>query len=249
MQNSASLSPTVPKYGRPAFTLIELLVVIAIIAILAAILFPVFARARENARRASCLSNMKQIGLGIMQYTQDYDEFLPQGIQAPAYTVRWSDLIQPYVKSRQLFRCPSDNTTGRLSYGVNRNFMGGAALSIVQIPEVATTAFVCDAAQMNSTIIGVNDPTKWSDDSYVNSAVNGGSTDWQWTPPTNVDNTQTYYGVNGSDPLRRPVPRHFDGLSVNYADGHAKWVRIDKFLGPLPTGWPYGSPNNSWDDK
>src|SRR5687768_17278661 len=85
------------------FTLIELLVVIAIIALLAAILFPVFARARENARRTSCLSNMKQIGLGVMQYTQDYDEELPPSRNTVSGKVRpWHFLVQPYVKSTQL---------------------------------------------------------------------------------------------------------------------------------------------------
>ena len=100
------------KSRKSAFTLIELLVVIAIIAILAAILFPVFARARENARKASCMSNMKQIGLGIMQYTQDYDERFPQryygdaGNRQQANT--WRRNIFPYVKSTQLFSCPSN---------------------------------------------------------------------------------------------------------------------------------------------
>ncbi|RYX84717.1 DUF1559 domain-containing protein [bacterium] len=105
-----------------AFTLIELLVVIAIIAILAAILFPVFARARENARRASCQSNLKQIGLGILQYSQDYDERLPSGELYTGYTgpvniggvnygyPSWHLLIQPYVKSIQLFKCPSNTS-------------------------------------------------------------------------------------------------------------------------------------------
>jgi len=96
------------------FTLIELLVVIAIIAILAAILFPAFARARENARRASCQSNLKQIGLGVMQYTQDYDEKLPFVQMGPAvtgsfvkdYTI-WADVFLPYLKSTQIFVCPS----------------------------------------------------------------------------------------------------------------------------------------------
>ena len=97
---------------KRGFTLIELLVVIAIIAILAAILFPAFARARENARRASCQSNLKQIGLGILQYTQDYDEKYP--IQETVVTTdeqtRWAYAIQPYVKSEQLFQCPSEST-------------------------------------------------------------------------------------------------------------------------------------------
>jgi prepilin-type N-terminal cleavage/methylation domain-containing protein len=91
------------------FTLIELLVVIGIIAILASILFPVFARARENARRASCQSNLKQIGLGIMQYTQDYDERFPNA--GSAYDLpgpvdaTWDLVIQPYVKSTSPGSC------------------------------------------------------------------------------------------------------------------------------------------------
>ena len=109
-----------------AFTLIELLVVIAIIAILAAILFPVFARARENARRSSCSSNLKQIGLGIMQYIQDYDEKYPitnsvgelsntippnnGGYYDPYWNYgSWRYVVHPYVKSTQLYRCPSSS--------------------------------------------------------------------------------------------------------------------------------------------
>jgi len=105
-------SKQVTQSHRPGFTLIELLVVIAIIAILASILFPVFARARENARRSSCQSNMKQLGLGIIQYTQDYDEKYPLArqetdpitIYSYAY---WGQLIMPYVKSPQVLECPS----------------------------------------------------------------------------------------------------------------------------------------------
>src|SRR6478609_5300940 len=96
---------------KGAFTLIELLVVIAIIAILAAILFPVFGRARENARRSSCQSNLKQIGLGLVQYTQDYDErYMP--FQYDSSLVSWPMLVQPYIKSSQLFICPSQPGSG-----------------------------------------------------------------------------------------------------------------------------------------
>jgi prepilin-type N-terminal cleavage/methylation domain-containing protein/prepilin-type processing-associated H-X9-DG protein len=98
-------------WSRRGFTLIELLVVIAIIAILAAILFPVFAQARDKARQASCLSNVKQLSMGIMMYAQDNDEFLPYGY---AYTwpgqqelSYWHDHIRPYIKSEQLYTCPS----------------------------------------------------------------------------------------------------------------------------------------------
>lgn len=143
---------------RKGFTLIELLVVIAIIALLAAILFPVFARARENARRSSCQSNLKQISLGIIQYAQDYDERMPWLAGQTVYggytswtdanplgmwyyysgpKTTWVDLTMPYIKSQQVFYCPSDkyagqwkstpygdNTMGLISYGMNAHMNG-----------------------------------------------------------------------------------------------------------------------------
>ncbi len=96
---------------RRAFTLIELLVVIAIIALLAAILFPVFARARENARKSSCSNNLKQIGLGLMQYQQDFDGYYPGSEQVidanPTRRMSWPSIMLPYIKNGQVFVCPS----------------------------------------------------------------------------------------------------------------------------------------------
>lgn len=114
------ISNTLTSRAKRGFTLIELLVVIAIIAILAAILFPVFGRARENGRRSSCQSNMKQQGLGVLQYVQDYDEKYPQAYyyindnDAAGGYMHWSAMIQPYTKSYQLFVCPSDPNGGQL---------------------------------------------------------------------------------------------------------------------------------------
>ncbi|HZO91267.1 MAG TPA: DUF1559 domain-containing protein [Chthonomonadaceae bacterium] len=111
--------------SRSGFTLIELLVVIAIIAILAAILFPVFAQAREAARQTSCASNMRQISLGFRMYSQDYDENFPlrRVCDPNACEASWKHLLQPYIKNYQIFRCPSnpasqvlDETDGTVKY-------------------------------------------------------------------------------------------------------------------------------------
>jgi prepilin-type N-terminal cleavage/methylation domain-containing protein/prepilin-type processing-associated H-X9-DG protein len=138
----ANLSGTRARRGHKGFTLIELLVVIAIIAILAAILFPVFARARENARRASCQSNLKQIGLGLLQYAQDYDE---QFASTYYFTTssetwysnntdmyKWMDAIYPYVKSEQIFDCPSADQSGNLKYIYHKNLPAGSPGGIHQ---------------------------------------------------------------------------------------------------------------------
>lgn len=128
--------------AKSAFTLIELLVVIAIIAILAAILFPVFGRARENARRSSCQSNLKQQGLGIMQYTQDYDEKLPSSYWYPnnnnsdAGYVHWSGSTFPYTKSYQIFVCPSD-TNGGLAPTCHTGDNQGAGVPTGQTPQAS----------------------------------------------------------------------------------------------------------------
>ncbi|MGI4789768.1 MAG: DUF1559 domain-containing protein, partial [Janthinobacterium lividum] len=110
---------------RSGFTLIELLVVIAIIAILAAILFPVFQKVRENARRTACLSNLKQIGLSVTQYQQDFDEYSPGGRDGRGNGQGWAGEIYPYVKSTQVFKCPDDSgsSAAASSYAINDNTM------------------------------------------------------------------------------------------------------------------------------
>ena len=143
---------------RKAFTLIELLVVIAIIAILAAILFPVFAKARDKARQTACLSNAKQIGNAVMMYTQDYDESYPT-IDFSRYLV----LVQPYAKNEQIWECPS--ATGRytiprarinapvdkvvkLGWAANGDVLGGfndtTPKDIVRLQEPASTILMAE---------------------------------------------------------------------------------------------------------
>jgi len=153
---------------KNAFTLIELLVVIAIIAILAAILFPVFARARENARRSSCQSNLKQIGLGIAQYTQDYDELMPQRVGVPG---NWEVMLQPYLKSGQIFRCPSnthsthvmldDNGTGLsfVSYGANVDMNGGGGV----FPNYAGGVSIADIPSTSQVIAVFEGDSRYTD--------------------------------------------------------------------------------------
>ncbi len=210
---------------RRGFTLIELLVVIAIIAILAAILFPVFARAREKARQASCLSNVKQIALGMLMYVQDYDETFPLEWTDPAgegssnrYT--WPGAIFPYVKNRQVFDCPSQSLKSRQSddygipykgsrsYGLNGYLCNQPTLGEVEEP--ARTVMIGD----------ITPNTSWRT--------------WEMFVPSS--------GMRGDDPdgsdykqwFGHNVPyeynfnfcvRHNEVGNVNFVDGHAKPYR------------------------
>ena len=138
---------------RTGFTLIELLVVIAIIAILAAILFPAFATARESARRIACASNLKQIATGVLQYTQEYDEKYPDiaASQNPPFPV----MLNAYLKSKNVYICPSatsgntwtvawpDGTTSQSSYGIN-NDLTTPAISLGQVQAPSTTPMLFD---------------------------------------------------------------------------------------------------------
>ena len=126
---------------RRGFTLIELLVVIAIIAILAAILFPVFARAREKARQTSCLSNLKQLALGGLMYAQDYDERWHLYRTYVTGSDMWPYNIEPYLKNTQILRCPS-RATQTWGYGVNYNH--GCNQLIAEMPQPAEMLAYCD---------------------------------------------------------------------------------------------------------
>ena len=192
---------------RRGFTLIELLVVIAIIAILAAILFPVFARAREKARQTSCLSNEKQISLGIMMYAQDYDETLPGSIIPPA---RWYGAIVPYVKNAQIFICPSApdrdsayggygyndyGTTGSNGCGWRTNYSSQLAPSLAAFEAPAGT-FLLGEPQAETYVFR----------GYL-------STSYQ------------------------PSDRHNEGSNVAFVDGHAKWYVAEKIRATQAAGW------------
>jgi prepilin-type N-terminal cleavage/methylation domain-containing protein/prepilin-type processing-associated H-X9-DG protein len=195
---------------RHGFTLIELLVVIAIIAILAAILFPVFARAREKARQTSCLSNMKQLTLGMLMYAQDYDEIIPGWIVCGGCTSAigygWKHVILPYVKNSQIFICPSSrwniNPTCAYwvawanalnlgtSYGMNDCTEGGGGSTQLPLAQIIRPSELM--------LLGEG-PSPWR--------------------PVEL-------GPAGGTPCNRNWPDvHNDGLNLAFYDGHAKWAK------------------------
>ncbi|RYX86396.1 DUF1559 domain-containing protein [bacterium] len=219
------------NYCKKAFTLIELLVVIAIIAILAAILFPVFARARENARRSSCISNLKNIGLGLMQYTQDYDEMMPfnQTGAAPvgANSGAWMHTMQPYIKSYQVFRCPSDTsatvpaaTNDNSSYGVNAC---GWADTIDKHGPISTNIGAGGIKAVSMAVIGSPATTVFLADS------NGGWYTPQWC---DVATNNSYNGTAIPRTFSVFQERHLETIVTLYADGHAKSVKLSTYNEP-----------------
>jgi prepilin-type N-terminal cleavage/methylation domain-containing protein/prepilin-type processing-associated H-X9-DG protein len=226
------------------FTLIELLVTIAIISILASILFPVFARARENARRASCMSNLKQFGLAMMMYVQDYDETYPKAVSdgmgsnppGGAQNIGgnswcWQQILYPYHKSLQIFYCPSGTnihyeaghrdyiTFG--NYGANNLLIApswGTAIKITSVQSPANTYALMDAGTYSASP-GQADPT--------NSSVKPSY--GAYIPGVGMLGAACPLSSNDYDILQGDCKegRHLGGINMAFADGHVKWLKID----------------------
>ncbi|MCW3059449.1 MAG: prepilin-type N-terminal cleavage/methylation domain [Capsulimonas sp.] len=246
------IMPTVQTQSRKGFTLIELLVVIAIIAILAAILFPVFAKAREKARQISCASNMRQIGLGMLQYTQDNEENYPTG-SAGTLGAGWAGAVYPYVKSTATFKCPDDSSqppagvSSVVSYAGNLNFMrrdstndpldphSGQALASLTSP--AKTVLLCEITGLYGHL---EDPLEKGGPNPVTSGVSNGAADGTVWWGENGNNhagghmeTGCLGGLDCTAFVNRPgglgftakTGRHTDGSNFMLCDGHVKWSR------------------------
>jgi prepilin-type N-terminal cleavage/methylation domain-containing protein/prepilin-type processing-associated H-X9-DG protein len=234
---------------RKGFTLIELLVVIAIIAILAAILFPVFAKVREKARQTACLSNEKQLGLAFMQYGQDYDEVLPRGVVGSVgyIYVGWAGPIYPYVKSTGTYKCPDDptNASGALvpiSYAINaivtnREITGGGATSFPLFQNASRTVMLTEGFGVRT------DPTV-PDADQASPAV--GCNIWGFIS----DKAGTQNGHLESGPCRvdaahqlpvcpasssvgcnMPTGIHTGGSNFAFCDGHVKYLHGSQVSG------------------
>ena len=234
------------------FTLIELLVVIAIIAILAAILFPVFAQARAKARQTSCLSNMKQLGLAAMQYEQDYDEtVVPSwGGVGPSWSgftwpgnQRWMDMLYPYTKSTAIYTCPGDAdpvpvkltrptaVDGDPDYFDSVSNPGSYAINATYwgtdpdgVPANSPNGRPSAAIQQSANTILLAEYR-----AYFVSPCSGGDgwgiAEIAW--PNKNDCAATFYPQLNPPMLAKSPGRHSGGMNAAYCDGHAKWSRLD----------------------
>lgn len=238
---------------RRAFTLIELLVVIAIIAILAAILFPVFAQARESARKASCTSNMRQILTACSMYSQDYDEKLLSSWGGNGYVVNgnevhWMYLVLPYTKNVGIYQCPSFTSTREpnqlnpqvTSYGNNHNFFGwglDTAVSMSSVDKAADTIYFTERPQRPWADFMAN-----PDDSRNLAKVAYGDCS---------DCIRSYVQApNGSGPCCSAAtvgPVHSGQVVIGYVDGHVKTARPSAVSAPFLDPSLRGGPNDVWD--
>ena len=256
-------------YRRPGavlgFTLIELLVVIAIIAILAAILFPVFAKAREKARQIACLSNEKQISLGLLQYTQDYDEYVPymfygsNGAASDPATgkYKWMDAIYPYVKSEAIFSCP--DATYPYTDSASENFYGYRYYQSQASSDTSKTyyygSYGYNAMYRNdSNTLGRTPPcgqnsvpqssagfvvpatTVWIVDG-VNYVAGWNGIGLQPSPIINTAASPLAFNTqSGGTKNDLVVGRHIDRTNVIYCDGHVKAVTLNSLATDTSTG-------------
>jgi len=229
------------------FTLVELLVVIAIISILASILFPVFARARENARRASCMSNLKQIGLAVMQYTQDFDEHLPtkfnyypttgvyklpNGQPSPSMAILWYMEIYPYIKNYQVYNCPSDSLqTYKGDYGSWFSYAVNDRKPLVCTSNCGVDMFPGNSLGGNastslSAIDDVSGTIMITDAKYYTVYFDHALTESQATA-TDLGACTPGSPYNFSGCISA---RHLGTANVLFADGHVKSMQWQKIL-------------------
>lgn len=222
--------------NQAGFTLIELLVVIAIIAILAAILFPVFAQVREKARAISCLSNEKQIGLGMMQYAEDNDEYLTE-VWTPGNFVWWQAL-DPYVKSHKVYVCPDDTYSrgsngDAVSYSIAFNWGDwGPCGSSGCTNQAEFSAAGANMARITSPASAIMVSERWNN--YKN---------WNqtWAADTFCNNGEFLYGPGGSassPSSPRAASGHTGGSNYVFCDGHAKWMRFEQTMQAVSSSEP-----------